>query len=203
MQYSINKKYAGKIMTKTLLTLTFLSLLTTSATAEQNDPLEMYEHMRTALVGDWKLSPADKQIGTTSYKSKYLTSIVNTDKTGTTYKLIGFGSTLQEDLLPDTEKQMVTMYHCDDYIDCTQVLATHYCSKMNQPQFIMDLNASTKEKLVFNCNMETKLCNSDEDHVHTIIFDFTDNGNDLKASYLGWTNQKPNKENSIYHFDKK
>ena len=188
---------------KTLLTLIFLGLLSTSAIAEQNDPLDMYEYMRIALVGDWKLSPADKQLGTTSYKSKYLTSIVNTDKTGTAYKLIGFGSTLQEDLLPDTQKQMVTMYHCDDYIDCTQVLATHYCSKMNQPQFIMDLKNSTKEKLVFNCNMETKLCNSAEDHVHTIILDFTDNGNHLKASYLGWTDQKPNKENSIYHFDKK
>jgi len=190
-------------MTKIVLILSILALFSSSATAKENDPLEMYEYMRTALGGDWKLSPADKQLGTTSYKSKYLTSLVGTDKTGTAYKLIGFGSTLQEDLLPDTEKQMVTMYHCDDYIDCTEVLATHYCSKMNQPQFKMDLKKSTKETLVFDCNMETKLCNSNEDHVHTIILEFTNKGQHLKASYLGWTNQKPNKNNSIYHFDKK
>ncbi len=190
-------------MTKTILILIILALFSSSATADQKDPSEMYEYMKTALVGDWKLSPSDKQSGTTSYKSKYLTSLVDTDTTATAYKLIGFGSTLQEDLLPNTQKQMVTMYHCDDNIDCTQVLATHYCSKMNQPQFIMDLKKSTKEKLVFNCNMETKLCNSNEDHVHTIILDFTNKGHHLKASYLGWTNQIPNKKNSIYHFDKK
>jgi len=190
-------------MKKTLLTLSFLGLLSTAAIAEQNDPLEMYEYMRTALVGNWKLSPADKQLGTTSYKSKYLTSLVDTDATATAYKLIGFGSTLQEDLLPDTQKQMVTMYHCDDYIDCTQVLATHYCTKMNQPQFKMDLKNTTKEKIIFNCNMETKLCNSNEDHIHKIIMEFSNGGKHLKTSYLGWTDQKPNKKNSIYHFDKK
>ena len=140
-------------MKKTLLTLSLLSLLSTSAMAEKNDPLEMYEYMRTALVSDWKLSASSKQFGTTSYKSKYLTSIVDTNATATSYKLIGFGSTLQEDLLPNTEKQMVTMYHCDDYIDCTEVLATHYCTKMNQPQFKMDLNNTTKEKIIFDCNM--------------------------------------------------
>jgi hypothetical protein len=70
-------------------------------------------------------------------------------------------------------------------------------------QFIMDLKNSTKEKLIFDCNMKTQLCNSPEDHVHKIILEFTDNGKHLKSSYLGWTDQKPNKKNSIYHFDKK
>jgi len=160
--------------------------------------------MRTALGGEWKLSPAEKQIDTTdAYKHKYVLPLVGTESTAVAYKLIGYGSTLQEDLLPNTKKQMVTMYHCDDYIDCTQVLATHYCTKMNQPQFIMDLKNSTKEKLIFNCDMKTKLCNSSEDHIHKIILEFSNNGKHLKSSYLGWTDQKPNKKNSIYHFDKK
>jgi len=189
---------------KTLLSLAIITLLFPSVTtAEEIEPIDMYEYMRTALGGDWKLSPVEKQIGTTSYKHKYVLPLVGTDTTATAYKLIGFGSTLQEDLLLDTEKQMVTMYHCDDYIDCTQILATHYCTKMNQPQFIMDLQNSTKEKLIFDCNMKTQLCNSPEDHVHRIILEFTDNGKHLKSSYLGWTDQKPNEKNSIYHFDKK
>ena len=70
------------------------------------------------------------------------------------------------------------MYHCDDYVDCSQILATHYCTKMNQPQFI-------------------------EDHIHQITMEFSNGGKHLKSSYLGWTDQKPNEKNSIYHFDKK
>jgi len=190
---------------KILLSLTIIGLLSTSvSTAKEMEPIEAYEYMRTALGGEWKLSPAEKQIDTTdAYKHEYVLPLVGTQSTALAYKLIGYGSTLQEDLLPSTKKQMVTMYHCDDYIDCTQVLATHYCTKMNQPQFIMDLKNSTKEKLIFNCNMETKLCNSSEDHIHKIILEFSNNGKHLKSSYLGWTDQKPNKKNSIYHFDKK
>jgi len=190
-------------MKKILISLSLLGVLATSSLAQEKDPLKIYEYMRTALGGDWKLSPADKQTGTSAYKNKFVLPLVGTEATGVAYKQIGFGSTLQEDLLPNTEKQMVTMYHCDDYIDCTQVLATHYCTKMNQPQFILDMNNSSKEKLIFNCNMETKLCNSNEDHVHQIILEFSNNGKHLKSSYLGWTDQKPNVKNSIYHFDKK
>jgi len=192
-------------MKKTLLTLSLIALFSTSVMANDKlDPADMFEYMKKSLKGEWKLSPEDKQIDTTgAYKNPYVLPLVGTDATAVAYKFIGFGSTLQEDLLPDTKKQMVTMYHCDDYIDCTQVLATHYCTKMNQPQFIMDLEKSTKEKIIFNCNMETKLCNSNDDHIHKIIMEFSNNGKHLKTSYLGWTDQKPNKKNSIYHFDKK
>jgi len=192
-------------MKKILLTLSLLALFSTSVMANDKlDPSDMFEYMKKALKGEWKLSPEDKQIDTTgAYKNPLVYPLVGTDKTGVAYKFIGFGSTLQEDLLPDTKKQMVTMYHCDDVVDCTQVLATHYCTKMNQPQFMMDLKNTTKEKIIFNCNMETTLCKSNDDHIHKIIMEFSDNGKHLKTSYLGWTDQKPNKKNSIYHFDKK
>jgi len=192
------------MMKKILIALSLITLFLTSAMADQLDPSDMFEYMKKALKGEWKLSPEDKQINTTgAYKNPMVFPLVGTDATAVAYKFIGFGSTLQEDLLPDTKKQMVTMYHCDDVVDCTQVLATHYCTKMNQPQFTMDLNNTTKEKIIFNCNMETKLCNSNDDHIHKIIMEFSNNGKHLKTSYLGWTDQKPNKKNSIYHFDKK
>ena len=95
------------------------------------------------------------------------------------------------------------MYHCDDYIDCKQLQATHYCTKMNQPQFILDSKNTTKNKIIFNCNTKTVLCKSGEDHIHKIILEFSNEKKHLKSSYLGWTDQKPNKKNSIYHFDKK
>jgi len=190
-------------MQKLLLTLTILVALSSPLSAQTLEPIDIYEHMRKALNGDWKLSAEDKQIDTTSYKNKYVLPMVGTDTTALAYKDIGFGSSLQEDLLPDSKKQMVTMYHCDDYVDCAELRATHYCTKMNQPAFILNLKASSKEKIVFDCNMETTLCKSGEDHIHQIILEFSNDGKHLKSSYLGWTDQKPNKKNSIYHFDKK
>ena len=191
-------------MKKLLLSFSIIGVLSISSIANELEPIDMYEYMRSTLSGEWSLSPEDKQLNTTgAYKNKFVLPLVGTDMTALSYKPIGFGSTLQEDLLPETKKQMVTMYHCDDYIDCTQLLATHYCTKMNQPQFILDLKSSTKEKIIFNCNMKTALCQSDEDHIHQIILEFSNEGKHLKSSYLGRTDQKPNKKNSIYHFDKK
>jgi len=191
-------------MKKLLLFLSIIGTFTLHSKAAEIEPLDMYEHMRTALNGEWKLSAEDKQLNTTgAYKNKLVYPLVGTDITALSYKPIGFGSSLQEDLLPNTEKQMVTMYHCDDYIDCEQLQATHYCTKMNQPQFILDVKRSTKEKIIFDCNMETTLCKSNEDHIHQIILEFSNEGKHLKSSYLGWADQKPNKKNSIYHFDKK
>lgn len=190
-------------MNKILLTLTMIVLLSTTTSAKDQDPIDIYEHMQTALTGEWKLSAEDKQLGTTAYKNKLVYPLVGTDNTALAYKSIGFETTLQEDLLPNTKKQMVTMYHCDDYLDCNQLQATHYCTKMNQPQFILDVKKSTKDKIIFDCNMDTKLCKSNEDHIHQIILEFSNGGKHLKTSYLGWTDQMPNKMNSIYHFDKK
>jgi len=185
--------------------LLLTTLITTSMIhAIDMEPEDIFEYMKTSLNGEWKLSAAEKQIDTTdAYKHPYVLPLVGTEATGILYKYVGYGSTLQEDLLPNTKKQMVTMYHCDDYIDCTQILATHYCTKMNQPQFILDLNNTSKEKIIFNCDMSTKLCKDKEDHIHQIIMEFSNGGKHLKTSYLGWTDQKPNKKNSIYHFDKK
>jgi hypothetical protein len=191
-------------MKKLLLILSLSGAFSSSSIANEMEPIDMYEHMRSTLNGKWSLSPEKKQLDTTgAYKNKFVLPLVGTDLTALAYKPIGYGSTLQEDLLPDTKKQMVTMYHCDDYVDCTELLATHYCTKMNQPQFILDIKNSTKEKIIFNCNMKTKLCRSDEDHIHQIILEFSNENQHLKSSYLGWTDQKPNRKNSIYHFDKK
>jgi hypothetical protein len=198
------QKNLGMIMKKTIISLSLTALLSVPALADEMDPSDLFEYMKSALKGEWKLSPEYKQTDTTgAYKNPLVYPLVGTDATAVAYKFIGFGSTLQEDLLPDTKKQMVTMYHCNDVVDCTQVLATHYCTKMNQPRFIADLNKSTKERIVFNCNMDTTLCKSNDDHIHKIIMEFSNEGQHLKTSYLGWTDQKPNKKNSIYHFDKK
>ncbi|MDQ7084530.1 MAG: hypothetical protein Q9M36_06195 [Sulfurovum sp.] len=191
-------------MYKILRLCTLLITLPSLLLSQELEPMDIYEQMSKALHGEWKLSAQEKQIDTTgAYKNKLVLPLLGTEITALSYKTVGFGSSLQEDLLPDTKKQMVTMYHCDDYIDCNQLQATHYCTKMNQPQFILDIKHSTKDKIIFNCDMQTALCQSDEDHIHHIILEFSNKGQHLKTSYLGWTKQKPNNKHSIYHFDKK
>ncbi len=177
------------------------TLIFSTSLYAQTDAFDIYDWMDT-LQGEWILSPAEKQIGTNSYKSKALEEIVGTQIPGMVFKSIGRESTIQEDLLPNTTKQMVTMYHCRD-IECNDLKATHYCVKQNQPEFIANLKKSTPTRIVFDCDMSTETCQSDEDHVHTIIHEITEKGHHLKSSYLSWKDKKPKDVSSIYHFDRK
>ncbi len=187
---------------KTIFVLFAILLLSNTASAEEGiEGWDLFDWMDEALRGEWVLSPADKQLGTDSYRHKAVLPIVGTDKPGISYKLIGRETTIQEDLLPNTAKQMVTMYHCKD-IACTTLKATHYCVKQNQPELIANLEKSTPAHFVFECDMSTELCQSNEDHVHTIIHEITENGKHLKSSYLSWENKKPKHVSSIYHFDR-
>jgi len=186
-----------KIIFHLLLTI----LLVPSAYAEEADAFDVYDWMES-LQGEWTLSPANKQIGTDSYKHKAVLPLVGTSASGIVFKPIGYNSTIQEDLLPNTTKQMVTMYHCKD-MECNQLKATHYCVKQNQPEFIANFKESNKNRIVFDCDMSTALCQSDEDHVHKIIHEISNNGTHLKSSYLSWKNKKQKKNSSIYHFDRK
>ena len=169
--------------------------------AQTDDPFELYDWV-AALEGEWVLSSAEKQTGTDSYKHPDVLPLVGTDEIGISFKQIGRDSTVQEDLLPGTPKRMVTMYHCAD-VECTNIKATHYCIKLNQPEFLANLEASTPTRIVFDCDMSTSVCRSDEDHVHQIIHEISEEGNHLKTSYLSWKDQKPIENSSIYHFDRK
>lgn len=186
---------------KSTLSLLVVMVVCLPSNAEQMDAFDIYDWME-ALEGEWKLSPAKDQIGTESYKHKAVIGLVDTNATGIAFKSIGAKSTIQEDLLPNTAKQMVTMYHCKD-MECNNLKATHYCVKQNQPEFIANLKESNATRIVFDCDMSTEICRSDEDHVHTIIHELSNSGKHLKSSYLSLKDQKPVKHSSIYHFDRK
>ena len=187
--------------TTTFLLTLFTTFLLSTYLYANTDAFDIYDWMES-LKGEWILSPAKKQVGTQSYKSKALESILGTTKPGMVFKSIGRDSAIQEDLLPNTAKQMVTMYHCKD-LECNNLKATHYCVKQNQPEFIANLELSTSTRIVFDCDMSTDICKSDEDHVHKIIHEITNSGKHLKSSYLSWENKKPKANSSIYHFDRK
>jgi hypothetical protein len=151
------------------------------------------------LEGDWVLSSADQQEGKTT-QNALVAPLVGTDEVGMNFKLIGRGSTVQENLLPGTAKEMVSMYHCKD-ASCSQVKATHYCVKQNQPEMLAD-PSSTANLLVYNCDMNTPLCQSGQDHVHKITHELSDGGKHLKTTYTSWKGGEYSKD-SIYHFDHK
>lgn len=193
----------GKIMIrKSAFALICVLTFAAASANESTTAWELFDWMEGAVKGEWKLSSAEAQIGTESYKHKAVLPLAGTDATAMSFKLIGGEVTIQEDLLTGTAKQMVTMYHCKD-IACTNLKATHYCSKQNQPEFIANLKESTPTKFVFDCDMSTELCRSDEDHVHQIIHELSLEGKHLKSSYLSWKDKKPLPNSSVYHFDRK
>ncbi len=187
-----------------LLGVLSFTLLDAKEEQKKLSPMDVYKHMVMVLSDTWYLSEEKKQIDTTgAYKNKAIAHLVGNDEAiGTQYKVIGRGATLEEILLPDTMKSMVTMYHCNSYTNCTELRATHYCAKQNQPEFLLNLDETTENKFVFDCNMKTELCNSAEDHIHKIILELSDEDDHLKASYLAWKDKKLRKKHSIYHFDR-
>ena len=160
--------------------------------------LTQYQAM-TELQGEWSLSPIKQQEGKAT-QHKLVEPLLGTDTTAMSFKLIGKGSTVQENLLPETGKEMVTMYHCNDTA-CSQVKATHYCVKQNQPEMLVD-PASTSTRLVYNCDMSTDLCQSKQNHVHKITHELSNSGKHLKTTYTSY-NDGTFLNDSIYHFDRK
>jgi hypothetical protein len=56
--------------------------------------------------------------------------------------------------------------------------------------------------VIFDCDMATSLCQSADDHVHTIAHEISAKGTHLKTTYSSFKNGEHTKD-SIYHFDKK
>jgi hypothetical protein len=153
----------------------------------------------TMLDGEWMLSPANAQQGGATKKGP-AAELVGTDKTAISFKAVGKGSAIQENLLPGTGKEMVSMYHCNDFRNCTQLHARHYCAKQNQPELLLDAVNSNDSVIVMACDMNTSLCNSSEGHVRMIKHELSQDNNHLKTTYTIYYGGKFEKD-SIYHFD--
>ena len=177
----------------------FLALALSSVWAATTS-LNHYKTL-TLLKGDWMLSSANEQEGGATKKDP-AAKLIGTDKTAISFKVIGKGSTIQENLLPGTGKEMATMYHCDDFKACSQVQATHYCAKQNQPELMLDTENTTDSVIAMTCDMNTSLCNSVEGHVHKIKHELSQDNNHLRTTYTIFKDGKFKKD-SIYHFDRK
>ena len=168
-----------------------------NSTVIASEAVEQFKLMKT-LRGAWKLSPASVQEGKATI-NKVVAPLVGTNKVAMDFKIIGKGSTVQENLLPGTKKEMATMYHCDNNKNCQSVQAKHYCAKQNQPELVAE-ELSKNNELVMNCDMNTGLCKSKEGHVHKIKHQLISK-NHLKTTYTIFKDGKF-KKNSTYHFDR-
>ncbi len=179
-----------------LLLSPMLLLLAAQVSAE---PAAKQYQMLTKLQGQWKLAPASMQEGKAT-KNKNVAPLVGTDKVAMDFKVIGKGSTVQENLLPGTAKEMATMYHCDNAKNCNQVKATHYCAKRNQPQLVAK-EESSGNTITMSCDMNSELCKSREGHVHSIKHELSKDNMRLKTTYTIFKDGKFEKD-SIYHFSR-
>lgn len=178
-----------------------LGLLLLSNILWADQPAQNNYNALAALQGEWKLASANQQEGGTTKKGPAL-KLIGTDHTAISFKVIGKGSTVQENLLPGTKKEMATMYHCDDFKKCSKVKATHYCAKQNQPELVLDTANSSNKIISMACNMSNPTCNSNKGHVHKIKHELSKDSNHLKTSYTIFKGGKF-KKNSVYHFVRK
>ncbi len=97
---------------------------------------------------------------------------------------------------------MATTYNCNNFKDCTQVQAKHYCAKQNQPKLVLNPENSNSDRVTSICDTVTSLCNSAEAHVHKIKQELSTEGSHLKTTYTIYQDRIFQKD-SIYHFDRK
>jgi len=161
-------------------------------------PQQIYQWIKQ-LQGEWLLSVADSQEGGTRTHPSVV-PLFGSEQVAIRFSLIGRESTVQEDLLPGTARQMVTMYHCKDS-SCSDVKATHYCAKQNQPEFLAS-RASSPRELVFECDMTTELCQSWDGHIHRITHTLSEDGKHLRSAYATYLNGEY-EEDMVFHFDRK
>jgi len=155
----------------------------------------------TLLKGDWMLSPENEQEGGATKKGP-AAKLIGTDSTAISFKVIGKGSAMQENLLPGTGKEMATMYHCNNFKNCTNVQAKHYCAKQNQPELMLDTANTTDSVIAMTCDMDTPLCNSVEAHVHMIKHELSQGNARLRTTYTIYKDGEFSK-NAVYHFSRK
>jgi hypothetical protein len=109
-----------------------------------------------------------------------------------TYRLTGAGSALVETVFPDSDHEMISVYH----LDGDDLRMTHYCAIGNQPRLKLDRAASTPDKLVFVFDGGTNLDPSKDMHIHGLVMTFQKDG----VVDSAWNSQAGGKNAGTIHF---
>ena len=78
------------------------------------------------------------------------------------FEVTANGHVLMERMGPDTDYEMVNMYH----LDGADLVLTHYCSGGNQPRMKFNTAGSTLERLIFDFDGGTNL-DTTPSHIHS------------------------------------
>ena len=97
---------------------------------------------------------------------------------------------------------MATMYHCDNFKNCSKVQAKHYCAKQNQPELVLDSRGTNHNVISLVCDKKNPTCNSNQGHVHKISHKLSQSDRHLKTTYTIFKDGKYKKD-TINHFVKK
>jgi hypothetical protein len=88
------------------------------------------------------------------------------------YRLTGADSALVETDFPESDHEMVSVYH----LDGDDLRLTHYCAVGNQPRLKLDRTNSTPDKLLFVFDGGTNLDPAKDLHIHGMTMSFEKDG---------------------------
>lgn len=113
------------------------------------------------------------------------------------YRLTGAGSALVETDFPESDHEMVSIYH----LDGDELRMTHYCAVGNQPRLKLDRANSTPDKLIFVFDGGTNLDPAKDLHIHGMTMTFGKDG-DVKSAWEANAGGKKLGGATVFHLSK-
>ncbi len=92
------------------------------------------------------------------------------------------GTVVMETMGPDTEHEMINMYH----LDGEDLVLTHYCAAGNQPTMRLDRASSSPGTLVFDFTGGSNLDPAVDVHIHSAKIRQLDEGK-VESVWTSWT----------------
>jgi len=139
--------------------------LSSVCTAGMEKPSAQFAWLQS-LEGDWTLTP--DQEGEAA-RHPVIAPLVGAGRVALRYRLVGSKTTVQENIFPDTPREMATMYHCAD-ADCTRLIADHYCSLRNQP-ILQAADSDVENTIRFECDPTVAICSASAAHLQTLTIE--------------------------------
>jgi hypothetical protein len=135
------------------------------------------------LAGTWKSEITGKHKAADS--AEYKQGEKHVVDAPVIYKLTGAGSALVETQFPNSDHEMVSVYH----LDGDDLRMTHYCAVGNQPRVKLDKASSTPDELVFVFDGGTNLDPKKDMHIHGLKITFHEDGK-VTSAWEGYAGGK-------------
>lgn len=142
-----------KRMGSTVATIVLLALPAAAAASDLTAE-KAFDRLK-ALAGTWEGSASGEGAEAEAEADA-------TGKVVHEFEVTASGHVLMERMGPDTEYEMVNMYH----LDGADLVLTHYCSAGNQPKMKFNADTSAPNRLVFDFDGGTNL-DTTPSHIHS------------------------------------